>query len=79
MSQTRETLSPLFYLSTEVNKGKEKRIGMFLPIVGKIKEPEYCEPVSKQDLEKRRVWQRKIMDTNIAIRKLVESRMSGHG
>lgn len=52
---------------------------MLLPIVGKIKEPEYCEPVSKQDLEKRHVWQRKIMDTNIAIRKPVESRMSGHG
>ena len=64
MFQTRETISPLFYLSTEVNKGKEKRIWIFLPFVCKIKDPEYCELVSQQDLEIRHVWQRKVMDTN---------------
>lgn len=35
--------------------------------------------MSEQDLEIRGVWQRKIMDKNIVIRQIMESRMSDHG
>lgn len=46
--------------------------------MGEIKDPEYCEPVLEEDLEIWGVWQ-KIMNKNIVIRQIVESRMSDHG